>query len=103
MTIIGAGPDATIVDGGWPLPGAELHAKGLDRLFEIHPGSGDVTFRDITLREGFTQDGGGAIENWSSGKLTLNNVHVKDNFAEGGGGGVSVNDPLATMSGQPTR
>ena len=28
---------------GNPLPGAPVAARGLDRIFEIHPGAGDVT------------------------------------------------------------
>ncbi|HEV2951832.1 MAG TPA: right-handed parallel beta-helix repeat-containing protein, partial [Actinomycetota bacterium] len=81
-----------IVDGGNPLPGAPVNARGLDRIFEIHPGAGDVTLRDLTLQNGFSPEEGGAIQNWSLGKLTLERVAVKDNFAEKAGGGLNHAD-----------
>ena len=81
-----------IVDGGTPLPSAPIIARGLDRLFEIHPGAGDVTFRNLTLQNGFSPEAGGAIQNWSFGKLTLDGVTVKDNYAEKAGGGLNQAD-----------
>jgi CSLREA domain-containing protein len=81
-----------IVDGGTPLPSSPVVARGLDRLFEIHPGAGDVTFRNITLQNGFSPEEGGAIQNWSLGKLTLDGVTVKDNYAEKAGGGLNQAD-----------
>ncbi len=81
-----------IVDGGNPLPGAPVNARGLDRLFEIHPGAGDVTFRNLTIQNGFSPEEGGAIQNWSLGKLTLESVVVKDNYAEKAGGGLNNAD-----------
>ena len=81
-----------IIDGGTPLPSAPVIARGLDRLFEIHPGAGDVTFRNVTLQNGFSPEEGGAIQNWSLGKLTLDGVTVKDNYAEKAGGGLNHAD-----------
>ncbi len=81
-----------IVDGGTPLPSSPLIARGLDRLFEVHPGAGDVTFRNLTLQNGFSPEEGGAIQNWSMGKLTLDGVTVKDNYAEKAGGGLNHAD-----------
>ena len=43
LRIYGAGATATIIDGGFPLPGSSPEARGIDRLFEIHPGTGNVT------------------------------------------------------------
>jgi CSLREA domain-containing protein len=43
VTIAGAGAGATVLDGGFPLPGANIQARGLDRVFEIHPSAGNVT------------------------------------------------------------
>ncbi|SDU18316.1 parallel beta-helix repeat (two copies) [Jiangella alkaliphila] len=83
---------AVVIDAGTPLPGAPVVARGLDRLFEIHPGAGDVTIKNVTLQNGFTPEEGGAIQNWSMGKLTLDGVTVKDNYAEKGGGGVNHAD-----------
>src|SRR5918992_1865832 len=84
-----------VIDGGNPLPGAPVIARGIDRLFEIHPGAGDVAFKNLTLQNGFSPEEGGAIQNWSLGKLTLEGVTVKDNYAEKAGGGLNhadVND-----------
>jgi parallel beta-helix repeat protein len=81
-----------IIDGGNPLPSAPVIARGLDRLFEIHPGAGDVTLRNITLQNGYSPEEGGAIQNWSLGKLTLDGVTVKDSYAEKAGGGLNQGD-----------
>ncbi|MDQ4055682.1 MAG: CSLREA domain-containing protein, partial [Actinomycetota bacterium] len=81
-----------IVDGGTPLPSAPVIARGLDRLFEIHPGAGDVTLRNVTLRNGYSPEEGGAIQNWSLGKLTLDGVTVKDSYAAKSGGGLNHAD-----------
>ena len=94
VTFVGAGATATIIDGGWPLAGLTPWHAGMDRLFEIHPTAGNVTFRNLTLREAFSPGDGGAIQNWSSGLLRLENVHVKDNLASGVGGGVNNADPI---------
>jgi CSLREA domain-containing protein len=94
MTIAGAGAASTIIDGGFPLPGADPTARGLDRLFEIHPTAGNVTLQNLTLREGYSIDNGGAIQHWSSGLLRLENVHVRDSYAGGAGGGLNNADPV---------
>ncbi|HZB79386.1 MAG TPA: hypothetical protein VE522_06035, partial [Actinomycetota bacterium] len=83
---------AVVIDGGTPLPSSPVVARGIDRLFEIHPGAGDVTFKNVTLQNGFSPEEGGAIQNWSLGKLTLDGVTVKDNYAEKAGGGVNQAD-----------
>ena len=81
-----------IIDGGTPLPSSPVIARGLDRLFEIHPGAGDVVMKNVTLQNGFSPEEGGAIQNWSLGKLTLDGVTVKDSYAEKAGGGVNNAD-----------
>lgn len=93
MTIVGAGAGMTIIDGGVPPSGANPTARGMDRLFEIHPTAGNVTIKDLTLREGFSDDAGGAIQNWSPGLLRLENIHVLDSYASKAGGGVNNADP----------
>src|SRR5918998_4566333 len=93
VTITGESAAATIVDGGVPLPSSEPEARGVDRLFESHPTSRDLTFSNLTLREGFTPEDGAAIQNWSPRLLSLNNVHVKDNLATGVGGGINNAEP----------
>jgi CSLREA domain-containing protein len=91
LTIYGAGPEATIVDGG-----------GLDRIFQILPpqpqcntgGSAvpNVTIKGMTVRNGSvtTNDSGGGIfngiANQQGGFLKLVNVTVTGNSATYGGG-----------------
>ena len=48
VNIVGTGAGATFIDGGFPLQGAQIEARGIDRLFEIHPSAGSVTFRGMT-------------------------------------------------------
>ncbi len=92
VVIDGAGQGLTIIDGGRPLPGVPPEQHGMDRLFEIHPGAGDVTIRNLTLREGFSDERGGAIQNWSPGKLRLEQVTVRDSYATEAGGGLNNAD-----------
>jgi CSLREA domain-containing protein len=93
VTIDGAGAEATIIDGGWPLPGANVEAKGMNRLFEIHPTAGNVTLLDVTLREAFFDGPGAAIQNWSPGVLRVERARIIDNLATGPGGGINNGDP----------
>jgi parallel beta-helix repeat protein len=95
VTIYGesTNPADTVIDGGWPLPGASPEARGIDRLFEIHPGTWNVTLQNLTLREGYSVEDGGAIQNWSSGLLRLDTVVVRDSLAGGAGGGLNNADP----------
>jgi len=80
LTIRGAGPQATIVDGG-----------GLDRVFQI-PAVVNVTITDMTVQNGdvATNDSGGGIfnglQNEPGGFLKLVNVTVTGNTATYGGG-----------------
>src|SRR5262245_24507902 len=85
LTIQGAGPDATILDGG-----------GLVRLLHI-AASGRVTLQGLTIQHGqprggvFDPDGGGAIFN--RGHLTLSEPVVRDSLTASrtgsfGGGGI---------------
>src|ERR687896_383055 len=96
LTILGSTDpnNPTIIDGGFPVE-ADPEAVGLDRLFEIHPSAGNVTYRDLTLREGFTDGDGAAIQDWSTGLLRLERVTVTKNKSTGAGGGVNLADPVA--------
>jgi CSLREA domain-containing protein len=88
VTIVGAGPESTIVDGGTPTSNAP-EIRGLDRLFEIHPGAGDVSFVELTLREGYSAEQGGGIYNASTGRLLLEQVRVLESYAAKYGGGIA--------------
>ena len=57
---------------------------GLDRIFEIHPGAGDVTLRNLTLQNGFSDTRGGAIQNWSPGKLLPRGRHRRAQLRDRG-------------------
>ena len=48
----------------------------------------------LTIREGYSEDGGGAIQNWSPGLLRLENVHLLDNLAQKEGGGAQQRRPV---------
>src|ERR687895_1821684 len=95
VNIVGAGAGATFVDGGFPLPSQPVDARGIDRLFEIHPSAGNVTFRSLTIRDGYSEEAGGGIQNWSPGLLKLENVHLLHNLAAKDGGGLNNDDPFA--------
>lgn len=84
VTILGQGPDRTIIDAG-----------GVDRVFEAIF-AGDVLIKDLTLQNGVagantpgfgTVRAGGAIATvGDTSTLTLRNVVLRDNRAESGGG-----------------
>src|SRR5918997_3558719 len=97
LTIVRSGAPASagdvIIDGGFP-PENNAEAVGLDRLFEIHPTALRVTFSNLTLREGYVDGDGAAIQNWSSGIVRLEGVDVLKNRAMGAGGGINNGDPF---------
>ena len=88
LTIIGAGPEATIIDGGTPPPGSPPDQTALDRLIEIHPGAENVTISGLALRKGWDQKEGGALYNASLGVVRLVQVNVLDSVARVTGGGI---------------
>ncbi|NCC33502.1 MAG: hypothetical protein EOM24_16020, partial [Chloroflexia bacterium] len=77
LTIAGAGPDQTIIDGG-----------GLDRVFELR--ANQVVLRNLTIRNGATEGDGGGIH--SRANLILENVVIAGNQANVGGGIYSQSD-----------
>src|SRR3990172_2888761 len=85
LTIQGAGPGATIIDGG-----------GIDRVFEIFAGT--VTISGMTIRNGNAgaTGVGGAIRN--DGTLTLTNSTVSGNTAGLRGGGIYNQQGTATLT-----
>ena len=99
VTIQKASPGSNVViDGGFPLEGSTLEQPGLDRIFEIHPNAYGVTIEgdatsNITMREGFSVDDGGAIQNWSKGTLRVDHVTFHRNYAQAGGGAINHADP----------
>jgi CSLREA domain-containing protein len=88
VTIVGAGAGATILDGGDPPIGSPPTVLALDRLFEIHPTAGNVTIRNLTVREGYSPDSGGGIANATPGTLRLESVTVTGNISDVEGGGI---------------
>ena len=75
LTILGAGPSLTIIDGG-----------GIDRVVEIFAPA-EVSISDVAIRNGNTTGPGGGIRN--GGTLALTNLVVSKNTAAGNGGGIS--------------
>ncbi len=76
MTIVGAGPNVTIIDGG-----------KLDRVFDIHGATGEVTLEGIRIRNGVVTGNGGGIAA-DTADLTLLNTIVFSNTASANGGGI---------------
>lgn len=72
LTLIGAGADTTFLDAG-----------GVDRVLQIN-GNFSVTIADLTIRNGMSDEGGGAILN-ALADLTLTDVALVDNLSGGGG------------------
>jgi CSLREA domain-containing protein len=82
LTIKGAGPNNTAVDGG-----------GIDRVFHVLAGA-DVKLNGLSIRNGQAADEmqGGGVSN-ASGTLSLTNVVVHNNRAQYGGGGLAADGP----------
>jgi hypothetical protein len=85
LTIEGAGPLATIVDGG-----------GVGRVFTIDGAT--VTLRGLTARNGVALNGGGVATVGTSAVARLIDVHVRDNNAANAGGGIYNLDGRVTIS-----
>ncbi len=73
VTIVG-NDDGTTIDGG-----------GVDRVFDVLPGS-TATFDKLTIQNGVTADNGGGIFAQSSSTLTITNSLIRDNSSAWGGG-----------------
>lgn len=88
VTIVGAGAASTILDGGDPPIGAPPTVLAVDRLFQIHPTAGNVTIRNLTLREGYSPEDGGAIANASPATVRLESVTITGSTSEVEGGAI---------------
>src|SRR5918999_536551 len=93
LTINGAGDASTIVDGGAPAFGSNPEQTALDRIFEIHPNAGNVTIAGVTIREGWSEETGGGVMNYSAGVVKLVDSTVRDNLAWNYGGGIYSGGP----------
>ncbi len=83
LTIQGAGPAVTIVDGNGAVTG--------DRVFQITSGASDTTLSGLTVRNGKKlasafDEGGGIYWDGGGSHLTLRNVAVENNASHYGGG-----------------
>ena len=83
VTVLGAGPGLTIVDGNGALTG--------DRVFQILSSATEVTLSNLTIRNGRQltatfASGGGLYWTGGGGHLHLSNVSVESNQAHYGGG-----------------
>ena len=80
VTIVGAGPNSTIIDGG-----------GLDRVFEFHAGTS--TLASLTVTNGnaaLAGEDGGALFIDAGAATSLDQVTVTGSTADDAGGGVFV-------------
>ncbi len=75
VTIIGAGPNSTIIDGNGILTA--------DRVLDVY--SGVVTIAGVSIRNGRSSGPGGGITNRAQATLTLSNTTVMSNTAASGG------------------
>jgi CSLREA domain-containing protein len=101
LTINGAGPGLTIVDGGSPPFGAPPEQTARDRLLEIHAAAGAVTIRGLTLRNGYHPEAGGAVANASQGRVRFENVKVSGSYAVNAGGGIYSGEALEIECPEP--
>jgi len=97
------------VDGTSLAGGLTINAQDLSRIFNITAGTGDFTFRKLTLTGGSASDEGGAIRSLTSGDLTIDQSTIDGNnttanYSRGGGirasGEVLLTD--STVSGNST-
>lgn len=88
LTILGQGSGQTIID-----------AAGLDRVFDVRPGSMPVTISGVTILGGYvTADGSGVRCDGSN--LTLASTIISDSVSDsGGGGGLYARQSSVTLSG----
>ncbi len=93
LTINGAGDASTIIDGGAPAFGGNPEQTALDRIFEIHPNAGNVTIAGVTMREGWSEETGGGLMNYSAGVVRLVDSTVRDNLSWNYGGGIYSGGP----------
>jgi hypothetical protein len=93
VSLSGAGPDLTIVDGNYPSSTGTV----------ISVNAGTVAISGVTVRNGYntnTYTGGGGIANY--GTLTLEGSAVSGNIANGPGGGI-MNANAMTISNSTIR
>jgi len=85
ITIIGAGRDATFIDG-----------EGIARVIRISPGA-NVTLANLTITGGFADlsSGAGIL---CEGNLTLLDCAVRNNIARDAGGGIRIQGATLTAS-----
>ncbi len=78
LTIAGAGPEATIIDGAW--------ATNPDRILHV-PGTGtDLVLAGLTIQDGnVTPDDGGGVMVDSGNSLTATDVDFRNDHADIGG------------------
>lgn len=82
-TLSGAGADAVVVDG---------NAAG--RVVEVVRGT--VALDGVTLRNGLSDDVGGAVDNEAT--LTISNAAILDSSSATWGGGIATSGPLTIVS-----
>jgi fibronectin-binding autotransporter adhesin len=86
LTIIGAGPEQTIIDAG-----------GIDRALDVDSDAGTVVISGVTILNGDSSFNGGGIEASSAG-LTLVNVVIRECSASVYGGGLSASYASTVLS-----
>jgi CSLREA domain-containing protein len=88
LTILGQGSDQTIID-----------AAGLDRVFDVRPGSTPVTISGVTIVGGHVADNGGGVR-CDGTNLALASTIISGSVSDsGGGGGLHARQSSVVLSG----
>ncbi|MBN1977321.1 MAG: CSLREA domain-containing protein [Anaerolineae bacterium] len=87
LTILGQGSGQTVVDAG-----------GIDRVFDVRPGSTPVTISGVTIVGGHVTDYGGGVR-CDGTNLTLVSAIITSSIGEDGGGGLYARQSSVTLSG----
>ncbi|MBP0017400.1 MAG: CHAT domain-containing protein [Cyanobacteria bacterium SBLK] len=104
LNIDGTGGDLTITGG---TNNVEISGNNAVRVFNISTGTANVTFDNLTVRNGKSPFSGAGIYHKSTGKLTVSNSTIANNTSTISNGGGIFGDTIevmdSTVSGNFTR
>lgn len=84
-------PGKNITVDGASAPGLAIGGSNSSQLFLVksnHVNNASLTLKNLTLRNAYTPEVGGAVRITHQGALTVENVVFKNNVADGGGGAI---------------
>ena len=89
--------DLPVITSQITIEGANYFVSGDDTYSMFVVENADLSVNDLTIKEGFSVNGGGIYI--SEGELVLENVVVTENYARDHGGGVYVTGGALTVTG----